>query len=237
MRPRGRSLQSRLTAQRIVPSPSTMPGAPTPMPRIGWWGRVRISSIRSWTRATAWSPSAPCEVAGDPFADLAAEVEEGRGEGALAEVEGDDLAGVVDERDERRLLAAGGRAAADVAGEAVALEVGDELPDRGAGQAGEAGDLGAARWGRGRRRHGARGRRCGHASGRASPWSGTRCVPCPRAVLHSSATATLSSDLAKPVAGRTLAPLAGLCPYPVQRFRNRAARVRRVPMARLDGDP
>ena len=60
------------------------------------------------------------EVPADPLADLAAQVEEGGGEGALAEVEGDDVAGVVDERDERRLLAAGAGAAADLAGEALA---------------------------------------------------------------------------------------------------------------------
>ena len=41
-------------------------------------------------------------------------------------------------------LAAGAGAAADLPGEAVLLEFADELPDRGAGQAGEAGDLGAA---------------------------------------------------------------------------------------------
>ena len=37
--PSGRSCQSRLTAQRIVPSPSTMPGVPTPIPRIWLCGR------------------------------------------------------------------------------------------------------------------------------------------------------------------------------------------------------
>ena len=69
---------------------------------------------------------------------------EGGGEGALAEVEGDDGPGVVLERDEGRLLAAGARAAADVLGEAVALEVRDQLADARPGQAGEAGDVRAA---------------------------------------------------------------------------------------------
>ena len=73
-----------------------------------------------------------------------AEVEQGRGEGPLAEVEGDDVAGVVDERDERRLLAAGAGAAPDFLGQALLLELADQLPDRGPGQAGEAGDLRAA---------------------------------------------------------------------------------------------
>ena len=73
------------------------------------------------------------QVAGDPLADLAAQVEERRRERALAEVEGDDVAGVVDERDEGRLLAAGARAAADLAGEAVVLELADQLPDRWSG--------------------------------------------------------------------------------------------------------
>ena len=55
---------------------------------------------------------------------------EGRGEGPLAEVEGDDVAGVVDERDEGRLLAAGAGAAPDFLGQALLLELADQLPDR-----------------------------------------------------------------------------------------------------------
>jgi len=54
------------------------------------------------------------------------------------------VAGVVDERDESGLLAAGAGAAADLAGQAFLFEFSDELPDRGAGQAGETGDLRAA---------------------------------------------------------------------------------------------
>ena len=100
--------------------------------------------MRSWTRAIAASPSLPSRSSADPLADLAAQVEQGRGEGPLAEVEGDHVAGVVDERDEGRLLAAGARATADLSGQALLLEFSDELPDRGAGQAGEAGDLRAA---------------------------------------------------------------------------------------------
>ena len=52
--------------------------------------------------------------------------------------------GVVLERDEGGLLAAGARAATDVLGQAVPLQVRDELADAGSGQAGEAGDVRAA---------------------------------------------------------------------------------------------
>ena len=47
------------------------------------------------------------------------------------------MAGVVDERDESGLLAAGAGAAADLSGQAFLFEFSDELPDRGAGRAGE----------------------------------------------------------------------------------------------------
>ena len=60
--------------------------------------------------------------------ELAAEVRKGGGERAFAEVEGDDRAGVGVECDEGRLLAAGARAAADVGGQAVALEVATSSP-------------------------------------------------------------------------------------------------------------
>ena len=45
MSPRRRSPSDRLSAQRIVPSRSTMPGVPTLMPRICWCSPARISSI------------------------------------------------------------------------------------------------------------------------------------------------------------------------------------------------
>ena len=47
------------------------------------------------------------------------------------------------EGDQRRGLAAGARAAADLAGQALGLEVRDQLADARAGEAGEAGDVGA----------------------------------------------------------------------------------------------
>ena len=121
-----------------------MPGAPTPMPRMGWCGRVEELVDQAVDQGEGRVAVLAVEVLADPLADLAAEVEEGRGEGPLAEVEGDDVAGVVDERDEGRLLAAGAGAAADFLGEAFLLEFADELPDRGPCQAGEAGDLRAA---------------------------------------------------------------------------------------------
>ena len=100
--------------------------------------------MSSWTSWTACLAVTALEVAGALRGQLAAQVREGGGEGALAEVERDDGPGVVLERDEGRLLAAGARAAADVLGQAVALEVRDELADAGAGQAGESGDVRAA---------------------------------------------------------------------------------------------
>src|ERR1044072_7943600 len=111
-----------------------MPGAPTPMPRIGWCGRARISSMRSWTRARAASPSLPSRSLlirsrtsprGGGRGGGEGRPAGARGEGPVAEVEGDDGASGVDERDEGRLLAAGAGAATDFLGEAFLLE----LPD------------------------------------------------------------------------------------------------------------
>ena len=83
----------------------------------GWAGAQRTSSIRSWTSGRAASPSGPSRsllIRGGPRHGG----REGRGECPLAEVERDDVAGVVDERDEGRLLAAGAGAAPDFLGEA-----------------------------------------------------------------------------------------------------------------------
>ena len=77
-------------------------------------------------------------------ADLAAEVDEGAGEHALAEVDRDDQPGVVDDLEQDRGLAAARRPEAHLADEALGEDVGDELADGGAGEPGEAGDLGAA---------------------------------------------------------------------------------------------
>ncbi len=88
-------------------------------------------------------PVPTLEVAARSRRQLAPEVRERRREGALAEVERDDRAGVGIERDEGRLLAAGARASADVLGEAIALQVADELADAGPSEAGESGDVGA----------------------------------------------------------------------------------------------
>ena len=104
-------------------------------------GRRRISSIRSWTRASAVSPSRALDVAGGPRAGSSPRRSSSAGrEGALAEVEGDDVAGVVDELDEGRRLAAGRGRRAGIPGEALLFELRDELADAGASQAGEAGD-------------------------------------------------------------------------------------------------
>ncbi len=56
----------------------------------------------------------------------------------------DHVARVVDERDEGRGLAAGRWAAADFLRQALRGQLGDQVADRGPGQAGEAGDLRAA---------------------------------------------------------------------------------------------
>ena len=84
------------------------------------------------------------ELAGAFRRELAAQVREGGGEGALAEVERDDASGVVLEGDEGGLLAAGARAAADVLGQAVPLQVRDELADAGPRESRQPGDVGAA---------------------------------------------------------------------------------------------
>ena len=142
--PSGRSVQDRLTAQRIVPSfvDDARRADADAEDRLVRAGQDLVDQVVD--QGEGGVAVLAVEVLADPFADLAAEVEKGCGEGSLAEVEGDHMAGVVDERDERRLLAAGAGAAADLLGEALLLELSDELPDRGAGQAGEAGDLRAA---------------------------------------------------------------------------------------------
>ena len=65
-------------------------------------------------------------------------------EGLLAEVEADDQAGVLDDLDEDRGLAAGGGAAPDLLDEALGDRVADELADAGAGELRDPGDLRAA---------------------------------------------------------------------------------------------
>ena len=111
------------------------------MPRIG---RVAAGSdlvdelVDEGDRVVA---VAAVEVAAGAGGDLAAEVRERGGERSLAEVEDDDRPGVRVERDEGRLLAAGARAHADVDGQAVALEVADQLADARPGQAGQPGDV------------------------------------------------------------------------------------------------
>ena len=69
------------------------PGVPTPMPRIGWCGpgeQVVDQVVDDVDRGVAVGA---VEVAGDPPADLAAEVDEAGGERPLAEVEGHDVRG------------------------------------------------------------------------------------------------------------------------------------------------
>jgi hypothetical protein len=87
---------------------------------------------------------AAIELAGAFRGELAAQVGEGRGESALAEVERDDAPRIVLERNECRLLTARAGAAADVLGEAIPRQVRDQLANAGAGEAGQPGDVGAA---------------------------------------------------------------------------------------------
>ena len=142
---RGRSCQSRLTAQRIVPSASTMPGVPTPMPRIGLVASARTSSMSSWTRARAASPSRPSRSRRPAWSSAR------RGGSARAAVK------VRSPRSRTMTVRASSLSATRVGclppvlgprptsrGQAVALEVRDELADARPGQAGEAGDVGAA---------------------------------------------------------------------------------------------
>ena len=143
--PSGRSCQSRLTAQRIVPvRASTRPGVPTPMPR-----GVAVDSREELVDEAVDEVERGVAVAAvdrqlDDAANLAAEVDERAREDALAEVEADDLAGVVDDAEEDRGLAAGRRAPTDLLDQALVEQLADDVADGRAGQAGEAGDLGAA---------------------------------------------------------------------------------------------
>ncbi len=97
--------------------------------------------MSSWTTSIACSPSRPSRSRLVARGDLAAEVRERRGEGALAEVERDDRPGAGVEGDEGRLLAAGARAPPDIDRQALLLEVADELADARAGEAGQSGDV------------------------------------------------------------------------------------------------
>ena len=117
--PSGRSAQERLTAQRIVPSVGddarrADTDAEDRLVRAGQQvvdqivddvdGRVAIGAV---------------EVARDPPAQLTAEVDECASERPLTEVEGDDVACVVDERHEGRRLATGARAPARLSRQAL----------------------------------------------------------------------------------------------------------------------
>ncbi len=170
------------------------------------------------------------DVAGGPALDVASQVEQPGREGALAEVERDDVAGVVDELDKGRRLAAGRGRLAGIPGEALLFELRDELADAGASQAGEAGD------GCARDRpevvegaeHQARVMGAGLRVGRLG-WklrAGHSCSdPCHSSSVSRSAghsLRTLSSDLAKPVWRHPSEP-SPLCPYPGQRIVTRGA--------------
>ena len=119
--PRGRSCQSRLTAQRIVPvAASTMPGVPTPIPRRVARESPDSSSISSWTTSSACSPSRPTTRRSIVRWTWPRRSTSAADEDVLAEVEADDVAGAVDELEEDRRLAAGRRSPPDLARHAVA---------------------------------------------------------------------------------------------------------------------
>ena len=75
--PSGRSCQSRLTAQRMVPvRVSTTPGVPTPMPSSVRSRRPWSSSMSSWTRCEGIVAVASLDRQLDAAANLAAQVDE-----------------------------------------------------------------------------------------------------------------------------------------------------------------
>ena len=80
----------------------------------------------------------------DDAANLAAEVDERAREDALAQVEPDDLAGVADDAEQDRGLAAARGSATDLLDHALVEQLADDVADRRPRQAGAAGDLGAA---------------------------------------------------------------------------------------------
>ena len=161
--------------------------------------------MSSWTRSTAAVAVAAFEVAGALRRQVAAEVREGGGEGPLAEVEGDDGPGVVLEGDEGRLLAARAGAATDVLGQAVALQVRDELADARAGEAGEARDVGAADRAQVVERAQDEGRVVGAGLRVGGLATGIRCVP----RVGCGPLTTSSRELTK----RIVCSLAPLCQY------------------------
>ena len=112
--PSGRSCQSRLTAQRIVPVVGVDDArrADADAQQRARPRSPASSSMSSWTSARARSPSRPSTGRSTTRLDLAAEVDDRRPERLLAEVEGDHVASVVDELEEDRRLAAGRRPAA-----------------------------------------------------------------------------------------------------------------------------
>ena len=123
---------------------STRPGVPTPIPRgvEDDSGKELVDQAEDELEGVVAVAAVDRQL--DDAADLAAEVDEGAGEDALAEVEADDLAGVADDAEEDRALATGRRAAADFLDHAVVEQLADDVADGGPRQAGAAGDLGAA---------------------------------------------------------------------------------------------
>ena len=105
---------------------------------------ARSSSTRRKTSAERLVAVAALDGQLDDAANVAAEVDERAGEDALAEVEADDLAGVADDAEEDRALAAGRRPASDFLDHPVAEQVADDVRDGRPGQAGAARDFGAA---------------------------------------------------------------------------------------------
>ena len=104
----------------------------------------RARRPRAVSAASASSPSRPSADTSRVARTSPRRFDEGAGEHALAEVDRDDQPGVVDDLEQDRGLAAARRPEAYLADEALGEDVGDELADGGAGEPGEAGDLGAA---------------------------------------------------------------------------------------------